>query len=576
MAAVKESSRQMQDAVNEKVVVEQEGGVATGQKPHRAQRPNRPTGFTTPYSEFESRLGRHSDPLHSSHDPVSRLAGVDPNDPDSVLVDPHVLATPLITDVDGDGVHAEIVVPVSYYFDAHHYGNPANLDNLNGLLGSELLDYVGGGVVIIDLRSGKVTGQKLLGMTRASDDQPGYVLATPTVVRLTASDVPVIAIGTAKGELHVLSGDTLEEKKGFPLLLDSVAAQVAVGDIFDGGKLDLLVGDYSGNVYCVDGEGVRVWERELGKAIASTLRLMDVDQDGGLEVIVTSVEGDVWVLNAQTGKDWSPDVFPVHLNSRTESPALMLHVRNRARAARNQSSDTVAMAVGTSSGLYMVDVRDGCVQRVSGSSHVILETLAGDVDPYRPGLELVTVGLDGTLVCYAADVGSRSADLEAWSVEASGPLHFTHKSSSFFFTVNASREVSGKQFDMVVVLYANRFKSESKFNISVNIGTLTELYSAVLTASRRKTEFPLRLSSPNVPLPAFVTVHVCDVHQQCRSKFVHIRFNLHFEDHLRWFLSLPFLSLCAVVLWVHRRDGTSLSLPTSSQSKLTSGTRKNL
>lgn len=43
-------------------------------------------------------------------------------DEGEVFVDPHVLATPLLTDTNGDGSRDELVIPVSYYFDAYFYG----------------------------------------------------------------------------------------------------------------------------------------------------------------------------------------------------------------------------------------------------------------------------------------------------------------------------------------------------------------------------------------------------------------------------------------------------------------------
>lgn len=549
---------------------------------HRTQRSKRPTNHTTPFSEFESRFGRHADPLYSIHETTPRLSGVDPSNLEYVFVDPHVLATPTISDTDGDGIYAELIVPISYYFDPHHYGDQRNLDSLNGLGVEDLINYVGGGVVIVDLRSGEVIGEKLLGITRATDDQPGYILATPTVVRLKEGDFPIIVIGSAMGKLHMLSGNNLEDMAGFPLTFDSLTAQVAVGDIFGNGKLDLVVGDYSGNVYCVDGKGVRVWEKELGEGISAAVRLVDLEGDGTLEVVVVTKSGSMMVLNGQTGADWSSGFLPMHLNTGVESPVLVMHMTSRERGKVKQeepegSRGSVAVVLGTADGLYIVDTQDGCLEHIPVQSHMIHEVLSGDVDPYNPGLELITVGLDGTLICFKTTIADQWAEKEAWSMEATGPSFFTHKDSSFYFIVNSSSEVTGKNFDLSLTLYANHFKSENMFNISVSIGMKHELHHQRTTVLRRKTDLDIRLPSPPTPLSAFLTVHVCSQHQQCRSKYIHIRFNLHFEDHLQWFLCLPFLSLCGLILWVHRRDGATLSLPTSSRSgKRTSGTRKDL
>ena len=49
------------------------------------------------------------------------MSGVDNTDPSFVYIDPHVLATPVLVDLDGNGVTSEMILPVSYYFDPYHY-----------------------------------------------------------------------------------------------------------------------------------------------------------------------------------------------------------------------------------------------------------------------------------------------------------------------------------------------------------------------------------------------------------------------------------------------------------------------
>ena len=57
-----------------------------------------------------------------SHDPVPRKpAGVDKDDPSVVHVDPHVLATPVLADINDDGIVSELVIPVTYYYDPYQY-----------------------------------------------------------------------------------------------------------------------------------------------------------------------------------------------------------------------------------------------------------------------------------------------------------------------------------------------------------------------------------------------------------------------------------------------------------------------
>jgi len=49
------------------------------------------------------------------------ISGVDKNDPSFVYVDAHVLATPVLVDINEDGMTSELVIPVNYYFDPYHY-----------------------------------------------------------------------------------------------------------------------------------------------------------------------------------------------------------------------------------------------------------------------------------------------------------------------------------------------------------------------------------------------------------------------------------------------------------------------
>ena len=525
------------------------------------------SNFTSPFSEFESRFGRHVDPLYSRHETAPRQTGIDPFDQNFVYVDPHILATPTIADTDGDGVYAELVVSVSYYFDPHHYGDPANLAKLNGLPLNELLDFTAGGVVIIDLHSGKVKGQKLLSLTRGTDSQPGYLLATPTVVRLNAKEDPVIIVGLATGKLHMLNAGTLKEIQGFPLQLDSMAAQVAVGNLFSSESLELVVGDYSGIVYCIDSKGRRIWEKEVDQAISSAVRLVDIEGDGITEVVFATQKGDVWVLNGQTGETHEPSRYPIHLNSGVETSVLIMHLNYRG----SDSLPTLGIIVPTADSIYIVDASTGCINSIQ-SNNVFHEVVSGNIDPYNPGLEMLALGLDGTLACFTTRTSAKWVEEEAWSGEAMGQSIFTHKSSSFHFALpfaNTSREVTGKTFDISFTLISNNFQVDRSFSIFVSIGRKFNLYQGTVHAKQRETEVSLSVATPPNPLHAFMTVRVCNQHMQCRTQSVNVRFNLHFEDNLKWFLCLPFLSLCALILWLHREEG-SQTLPVHTT------TRKNL
>jgi hypothetical protein len=56
-------------------------------------------------------------------------------------VDPHILCTPSIADIDGDG-REELVVAVSYFYDREYYDDPAHADEVKGL---DISKYIAGG-----------------------------------------------------------------------------------------------------------------------------------------------------------------------------------------------------------------------------------------------------------------------------------------------------------------------------------------------------------------------------------------------------------------------------------------------
>ena len=288
--------------------------------------PRKSPNFTSPYSDYDSRYGRYSDPLYSRHQPEIRVSGVDPQDSDFVYIDPHVLATPTIADTNGDGIANELVVPVSYYFDPFFYADGRNLDKLGGLERDELVHFTAGGIVIIDLNIGRVVKHKMIGLAQASSSQPGYLLATPTVVRLHPYEKDnVILIGSVTGELHALGSTNLEERGGFPMMLDSISSQVAVADLQNNGALQMVVGDNSGNLYCIDHTGKRLWERELDVPVVASARFTDLERDGILEVVITTQTGDVWILDGQTGSPHPPN-YPLHLQVGTQSSVMLAHL----------------------------------------------------------------------------------------------------------------------------------------------------------------------------------------------------------------------------------------------------------
>ncbi len=529
------------------------------------------SNISSPFSEYESRYGRHADPLYSRRQPERRLSGVDPGDPTYVYVDPHILATPTLVDTDGDGLRNELVVPVSYYFDPYYYGELKNLAELKGLEQDEVKNFVAGGIVVVDLNSGTISHQRLLGITEASASQPGYMLAMPTVVRLFPGkgDI-VIAVGSATGELHMLNAKTLESVPGFPVHVDSITAQVAVADVVnDDSSLEMVVGDGSGNVYCIDRTGRRLWEVEASAAVISSVRFIDVEGDGSLEVVVVTRHGSIHILHGNNGEPFAN--FPIHLSVAVQSSVLLTHLNH------SGSVNAPSVVVPSINAVYIVDILTGCIDTIE-SEHMFLDVLCDDIDPFSPGLEILVSSLDGTLACFSPTRTGHTSDysmsVEAWQGEGAGQNSFTHKNNSFAVVLPHSnlttRDITGRSFTLTFELSDNGPRVSKLYTILVSIGRRHMLYSDSLPVYRRRQRHSISIPTPSEPLHGFLNVQICNEYLQCESFSYNVRFNLHFEDHLKWFLSLPFFCLCAMFLWLLREEGFA-ALPTTAQ-----GTRKDL
>ena len=327
----------------------------------------------------------------------------------------------------------------------------------------------------------------------------------------------------------------------------------------------MIVGDHSGNLYCIDGKGERVWERELDNPIPAAVRLADVEGDGLLEVVLATHSGDVWVLNGQTGQDHAPSHYPIHLNSGVDMPILVLHLVNKGRG-----QDTLAIVVPTAHSVYIVDASSGCVQTIPTGDHVIYDVASGDIDPYSPGIEVLGVGLDGTLVCLNVSSSDHTpTPQEQWSMEPLGQSMFTHKANSFYFVLpftNSSQEITGATFTLSLTIHNRNYHTDGDFSLVVSIGHKHVLWKDTVHTQQRVTELSLTVPTPPTPTHSFMTVQLCTAHMQCMSKATSLRFNLHAEEHLKWFLCLPFLCVCAMLLWIHR-DHTSQALPTTATRK---------
>ena len=96
-----------------------------------------------------------------------------------VFVDAHLLCTPAIADLDGDG-RDEIILSVSYFYDKEYYDNPAHAAELG--VNVDVGKYVAGGVYVADLETLEMRWQTHLDLSTDAVSYRAYMYSAPTVV----------------------------------------------------------------------------------------------------------------------------------------------------------------------------------------------------------------------------------------------------------------------------------------------------------------------------------------------------------------------------------------------------------
>ena len=240
-----------------------------------------------------------------------------------INVDAHVLASATLADVNGDG-RQELIIPVSYYFDAEEYAGKTNLD-------FDPKKFIGGGVVCWDLVRQAWAWTAHLDLSTDHTHYKALIKAPPTVVDLDGDGRCEVIVGTDMGMLYVLDGETGFTRRFFPMQFHKIQAQVAVADVVGGDDLEIIVADMAGNLVCVSLDGEVIWDRHLSGTLPFTPTIGDIDGDGYLDIVVvaqTKSGAHLWAVHGHSGK--TLDGFPIALphDSVISAPVLLVDLHD--------------------------------------------------------------------------------------------------------------------------------------------------------------------------------------------------------------------------------------------------------
>ena len=329
-------------------------------------------------AEEEPRLRRWVE-LYEAEEMVKRA-----DEQGQVLVDAHVLATPTLADVDGDG-ELDLVLAVSYFIEEESAARLAR----HGVV----LDrgkYVAGGVVVVDPRSGAVKWSVHLDLTTDETKLRAYIYSSPAVADLDGDGTMEIAVGTSMGFVYVLAGKDGRLREGFPVQMNEIQAALVTADVDGDGFLEILAADAVGSVAAWGHRGASLWEVQTSGLCAQGLTLASLRGDGALQVVVPTTAGLVHVLDGKTGREAHP--FPVRTEGQILAAALVLPLLT----SRNTLEPH--LVVSSFDGfVYVVNARSGCAHRIDVGEHAYTQVRAAWV---------LSCGCAMAMLCYGSTVAT--------------------------------------------------------------------------------------------------------------------------------------------------------------------------
>lgn len=474
---------------------------------------------------------------------------------DYVNIDSHILCTPVIADIDGDGIQ-EMVVAVSYFFDREYYENAEHMADLGGI---DIEKYVASGIVVFNLETKQVKWTADLDLSIDTGIFRAYIYSSPTVVDLDGDGNLDIIVGTSFGLVYVLDHRG-KVRERFPLEMAEIQAPVVAADINDDGKIEIVTTDSHGNVAAWTAQGEEIWEVHLKSLIPQGPTVGDVDGDGHTDVVVPTVSGNIYVLSGKDGSFVRP--FPYRTHGRVMSPVLLVDL-----SKRNEKSKGLTLVTTAFDGyLYLIDGSTACADVVDIGETAYTMVLADNIDG-GDDLDLVVSTMNGNVFCFSTP--SPHHPLKEWRSFNQGRNNAAsrHNREGIYITSGsrAFRDEEGKHF-WVEMEIIDKYRFPSGHQGPYNV-TTTLLVPGNYQGERRIVVNNMydqpgkqRIKLPTVPVrtTGTVLVEMVDKNGVYFSDEFSLTFHLHYYKLLKWLLVLPMLGMFGVLVILRPQEGTPL------------------
>ncbi|KAG2425141.1 hypothetical protein HXX76_013895 [Chlamydomonas incerta] len=468
-----------------------------------------------------------------------------------VYVDPHVMTTPAIADIDGDG-HDELVLAVSYFYDREYYDDPEHAKDLKGI---DIGKYVASGIAVFDLRTRTEKWVQHLDLSTDATTYKAYAYSSPTLVDLDGDGRLEVVVGTSMGFAYVLDckGNPLP---GWPIQMGEIQAQPLVADINNDGELEVFIADMRGNLAAFSPKGEEVWERHVHSAVSQGAVAGDVDGDGQLEVVLGTASGHVYALAGSTGADIPK--WPYRARGRVQAPPTITHLM--------EGSGLQVLVPAFDGFLYVIDGLQGCADVADLGETSYAAVLVDDID--GDGLlELVATTMNGNV--YAFETGAPYHPLKTWTSQVLGPngqvARYGYVGIAATPATRAARDVAGERLQIQFEVLDKRVAfadngtllpgGRGPYNVTVvlkGVG-VKEMASGDAPVVGVADSFPgpgrymVDIPCPRSQASAVVRLEMVDSSGLVYSDEFALSFHMHFHRLLKWAVALPLGLMLAVL-----------------------------
>ncbi|XP_047340883.1 protein DEFECTIVE IN EXINE FORMATION 1 isoform X1 [Impatiens glandulifera] len=472
-----------------------------------------------------------------------------------VNIDSHILSTPVIADIDNDGV-SEMIIAVSYFFDREYYDNPEHSKELGGI---DIGKYVAGGIVVFNLDTKQVKWTHQLDQSTDTGKFRAYIYSSPTVVDLDGDGNMDILIGTSYGMFYVLDHRG-KVRENFPLGMAEIQGAVVAADINDDGKIELVTADTNGNVVAWTAQGKEIWEQHIKSLVPQGPSIGDVDGDGHTDVVVPTISGNIYVLSGKDGSFVRP--YPYRTHGRVMNQVLLVDLNKQ-----NEKKKGLTIVTTSFDGyLYLIDGPTSCADVVDIGETSYSMVLADNVDG-GDDLDLIVTTMNGNVFCFSTPAPHHP--LKAWRSPYQGRNNIANRFNreGVFVThpSRAFRDEEGKNFWVEIEIvdhYRYPSGSQAPYNVTTSL-LVPGNYQGERTIKQTQIfngpgKYRFKLPTVGVRTTGTVLVEMIDKNGLHFSDEFSLTFHMHYYKLLKWLIVLPMVGMLGILVILRPQEGRPL------------------